>query len=72
MTAAARFAAHPPARLQWHPAHGEPEAEDPETFHLHVEFVHAHGLPTCQFTTFSSCAEAVPVDNDGRDGARAK
>jgi hypothetical protein len=45
MSAAERFATHPPARLQWHPAHGEPEAADPETFHLHVEFVHAHGLP---------------------------
>lgn len=72
MSAAERFAAHPPARLQWHPAHGEPEAEDPETFQLHVEFVHAHGVPTGQFTTFSNCAEAVPVDNDGRDGARAR
>ena len=72
MSAAERFAAHPPARLHWHPAHGEPEAEDPETFHLHVEFVHAHGLPTGQFTTLSICVEAAPVDNDGRDGARAR
>ena len=72
MTSAERFAAHPPARLQWHPAHGEPEAEDPDTFHLHVEFVHAHGLPKGQFTTFSSCAEAAPLDDDGRDGARTK
>ena len=71
MSSAERFAVHPPARLQWHPAHGEPEAEDPETFHLHVEFVHAHGVPTGQFTTFSNSAEAALVENDGRDGARA-
>ena len=69
MSAAERFAARPPARLQWHPAHGEPEAEDPEMFHLHVEFVHAHGLPTGQFTTFSNSAEAAPA---GHDGARGK
>ena len=72
MSAAERFATHPPARLQWHPAHGEPEAADPETFHLHVEFVHAHGLPVGQFTTFSICAEAAPAAYDGHDGARGK
>lgn len=55
MSAHARFAPRPPGRLEWHPAHGEPGAGDPETFHLHVEFVHAHGLPKGQFTTFSTC-----------------
>ena len=72
MSAAERFAAHPPARLQWHPAHAEPEPEDPETFHLHVEFVRAHGFPTGQFTTFSICAEAGSVGRDARDGARGE
>ena len=72
MSAAERFAAHPPARLQWHPVHGEPEAEDPETFHLHVEFVHAHGLPKGQFTTFSIRAEAASAGLDARDGARGE
>jgi hypothetical protein len=72
MSAAERFAAHPPAHLQWHPAHGEPEAEDPETFHLHVEFVHAHGLPTGPFTTFSIRAEAACAGLDARDGARGE
>lgn len=55
MPVSARFATRPPGRLEWHPAHGVLEAEDPETFHLHVEFVHAHGLPKGQFTTFSTC-----------------
>ena len=50
---AERFASHPPARLEWHPAHGEVACGDPETFALHVEFVHAHGLPRGEFTTFS-------------------
>jgi hypothetical protein len=72
MSAAERFATHPPGRLQWHPAHGESEADDPETFHLHVEFVHAHGLPTGQFTTFSTCGETATAGQGGRDGARAK
>jgi hypothetical protein len=71
MSAAARFATHPPGRLEWHPAHGEPGVDDPEMFHLHVEFVHAHGLPTGQFTTFSTCAETATAGPDGRDGARA-
>ena len=72
MSAAERFAAYPPAHLQWHPAHGEPAAEDPETFHLHVEFVHAHGLPTGQFTTFSVRAEGASAGLDARDGARGE
>ncbi len=72
MSSAERSAPHPPARLQWHPAHGEPEAEDPQTFHLHVEFMHAHGLPTGQFTTFSICADSAPADHNRRDGARGK
>ncbi len=72
MSAAERFATHPPACLQWHPAHGEPEAEDPETYHLHVEFVHAHGLPTGQFTTFSIRTEAASAGLDARDGARGE
>ena len=55
MSGSARFATRPPGRLEWHPAHGDLGAEDPETFHLHVEFVHAHGLPKGQFTTFSTC-----------------
>jgi hypothetical protein len=72
MSASERFAMHPPVRLQWHPARGEHEGEDPETFHLHVEFVHAHGLPAGQFTTFSTRGESAPVDHDDRDGARRK
>jgi hypothetical protein len=27
---------------------------DSDTFELHVEFVHAHGVPKGQFTTFST------------------
>jgi hypothetical protein len=55
MPVSARFATQPPGRLEWHPAHGVLEGQDPETFNLHVEFVHAHGLPKGQFTTFSTC-----------------
>lgn len=55
MTTAERFATHPPGRMEWHSAHGELLDEDPETFHLHVEFVHAHGVPKGEFTTFSTC-----------------
>lgn len=55
MPVSARFATLPPGRLEWHPAHGNLGVEDPEIFHLHVEFVHAHGLPKGQFTTFSTC-----------------
>ena len=58
MPVSARFATRPPGRLEWHPVHGEPGAQDPETFHLHVEFMHAHGLPKGQFTTFSTCNPA--------------
>jgi hypothetical protein len=73
MSAAARFATRLPARLEWHPAHGELLAGDPETFHLHVEFVHAHGLPKGQFTTFSTCNPAEPfLSRAGHDGARGK
>ena len=72
MSAAEIFAMHPPVRLKWHPAHGEPEAEDPQTFHLHVEFVHAHGLPTGQFTTFSTSGEIPSADHKCRDGARGR
>ncbi len=48
-------------------------AGDPETFHLHVEFVHAHGLPQGQFTTFSTCNPTEPLaSRNGHDGARGK
>ena len=74
MSAAERFATHPPARLEWHPAHGETRRGDPETFLLHVEFVHAHGLPKGEFTTFSHRApdDAGPPDPERRDGARGQ
>jgi hypothetical protein len=55
MSATTRFAAYPPSRLEWHPAHEEVGAVDSDTFDLHVEFVHAHGVPKGQFTTFSTC-----------------
>jgi len=75
MSAAERFAIQPPGRMQSHPAHGEELAgSDPETFHLHVEFVHAHGVPRGQFTTFSTaCAAsgAVRKSNSG-NGAHGK
>ena len=69
-----RFATHPPARLEWHPAHEELAGGDPETFLLHVEFVHAHGLPKGEFTTFSTAgiAAGVSPDAESRDGARSK
>jgi hypothetical protein len=51
---AERFGTSPPARLEWHPAHGEIARGDPETFALHIEFVHAHGVPKGEFTTFST------------------
>ena len=60
-----RFATHPPARLQWHSAHEECADGDPGTFVLNVEFVHAHGIPRGEFTTFSTAVE-------DRDGARDK
>jgi hypothetical protein len=61
MPVVARFATPPPGRLEWHPAHGDPQAAAPETFHLHVEFVNAHGLPKGQFTTFSTCNQTEPA-----------
>lgn len=63
MKAAEKFASHPPRRLEFHPAHEEIIGGDPETFDLHVEFVHAHGIPKGQFTTFSTSVSAA-------DGAR--
>lgn len=54
MSATARFVTYP-SRLEWHPAHEEGGAVDSDTFDLHVEFVHAHGVPKGQFTTFSTC-----------------
>lgn len=47
---------------------------DPETFKLHVEFVHAHGIPKGQVTNFSNtCAVASPMGgSNGRAGARGK
>lgn len=71
---AARFATHSPGRLEWHPAHGEPAGSDPVTFVLHVEFVHAHGIPTGEFTTFSNTCLAAGLDGgrEDRDGERVK
>ena len=66
MPVSARFATRPPGRMGWHPAHAALGPEDPETFHLHVEFVHAHGLPKGQFTTFSTCNQTQPAI--GRSG----
>ena len=72
MSDSAIFATRPPGRLEWHPAHGDLGAEDPETFHLHVEFVHAHGLPKGQFTTFSTCNPTESASGTGRrSGARS-
>ena len=67
MSVVARFATPLPARLEWHPTHGDPWAADPETFHLHVEFVNAHGLPKGQFTTFSTCNPTEPVASRSDD-----
>jgi hypothetical protein len=69
-----RFATRPPARLEWHPAHEELAGGDPETFLLHVEFVHAHGIPKGEFTTFSTAGIATHVspDAEARDGAHAR
>ena len=59
MSATHRFAIQPPACMQSHPPHGEDVARcDPETFLLHVEFVHAHGLPKGQFTTFTTACRS--------------
>lgn len=69
-----RFATHPPVRFEWHPAHEELAGCDPETFLLHVEFVHAHGIQKGEFTTFSTAGIATRVDPDaeGRDRACSK
>ena len=71
---AERFGTHPPARLVWHPAHGDDVRGDPETFVLHVEFVHAHGIPKGEFTTFSTAGIATRLgpDPEGPDGALSK
>jgi hypothetical protein len=71
---AERFVTHPPGRLEWHPAHGEFAGSDPETFVLHVEFVHAHGIPKGEFTTFSNAPGPVGASHglEGRHGARDK
>ena len=62
---AAEKSSHPPGRLESHSAHEDVIRGDPEAFRLHVEFVHAHGVPKGQFTTFSTCAS-------GANGARGK
>jgi hypothetical protein len=69
-----RFATHAPARLEWHPAHEDLAGSDLDTFLLHVEFVHAHGVPKGEFTTFSIAGIAARVDPDaeGSDRARGK
>jgi hypothetical protein len=71
---AERFATYPPARLELHPAHGESARGDPETFLLHVEFVHAHGIPRGEFTTFSNACLAPGAGHgrEGRHGASGK
>ena len=72
MPVAARFATPLPGRLEWHPARENPEAADPGAFHLHVEFVNAHGLPKGQFTTFSTCNPTESaVGRSGGIGARS-
>lgn len=68
MSAAERFAMHPPGRLEWHPAHGDLAPGDPETFRLNVEFVHAHGVPKGQFTTLSNDCGATGARRDSNDG----
>jgi hypothetical protein len=47
---------------------------DPETYRLHLEFVHAHGVPKGCITTFSNtCAVTGPTGgSNGRAGARSK
>ena len=69
---AERFATRPPARLEWHPAHEEPAGGDPETFLLHVEFVHAHGVPKGEFTTFSTATITPRTDDDPQEGHGAR
>jgi hypothetical protein len=71
---AERFVSYPPGRLEWHPAHGEFVRSDPETFVLHVEFVHAHGIPKGEFTTFSNAPSPVGASHgrESRHGARGK
>jgi hypothetical protein len=65
-----RFATRPPARLEWHSAHEELTDDDPETFVLHVEFVHAHGIPKGEFTTFSTAGNPTHTGADAEgDGA---
>ena len=53
-------------------AHEELPGSDPETFLLHVEFVHAHGIPKGEFTTFSIAGSATSVGPgaEGRQGTR--
>jgi hypothetical protein len=65
MKAADKLSSHPPGRLEYHPAHEDVIRGDPEAFRLHVEFVHAHGVPKGQFTTFSTCVSSP-------NGARRK
>lgn len=60
------FATYPPGRLEWHPAHEESARGDPDTFLLHVAFVHAHGIPRGEFTTFSNTCDA-PDASHGRE-----
>lgn len=63
----ARFGIHPPGRLEWHPAHEDAAGSDPVTFCLHVEFMHAHGIPKGEFTTFSNACTAVSGDHVASD-----
>ena len=62
MKAADKFTSHPPGCLESHPAHEEVIRGDPEAFRLHVEYVHAHGIPKGQ------CSTCVSSPN----GARGK
>jgi hypothetical protein len=71
MTAAERFASQPagrasqpPGRMESHAPHEELEASDPEVYRLNVEFVHSHGVPRGQITTFSTRVAAAPESRD--------
>jgi hypothetical protein len=45
---------------------------DPETFRLHVEFMHSHGSPRGEITTLCSSGTLGTVAHRRRDGADVK
>lgn len=68
MLAIDKFVAKLPGRME----ESQLAGSDPESYRLHVEFVHAHGVPKGPITTLSNaCAvTAAVIGPNGRKATR--